>query len=430
MDLTATLMLVTLCLVVEAFFSGSDIALISANRIKIQHKADQGDKACIQLTELLKVPDRIFTTISFGTNLAVVTSTVIFTTYMIRQFGEIGDVLTMLILSPIILLFAEIVPKIIFQQAADTLILSVVKPLHFFHKLFAPVVSFFALFSQPILKLVAGKTKSNGFTISRDHIRQIIQPESAAELDSTEKKMIHKIFNFGETPVEQCMVPLVQVYSIRDTATLEEAHKIANESGFSRLPVFHERVFNLIGILNTFDLLDKPSDNTPISELIRPALYVPPNKKTDDLLKLLQQRGLHMAIVVDEYGGCIGIVTIEDLLEEIVGEIEDEYDEPEKLYETYADGGYLIEGDRQIDTLNEYLNLNLPKGDYETLGGLVIDRLEKIPSPGDQVVVNDYRLTVKDAGKRKVNSIIVRKFSPTTREHPALSKKKTRPHKT
>ena len=171
-------------------------------------------------------------------------------------------------------------------------------------------------------------------------------------------------------------------------------------------------MYNLIGILNTFDLINQPVDEeAPITDLVRPAYYVPPNKKIDDLLRELQQRGLHMAIVVDEHGGCTGIVTIEDLLEEIVGEIEDEYDKPEKGYEHYADGGYLIEAEMEINVINDDLNLNLPTGDYETLAGLVIHHLEKIPNSGEQVVVNDYRLTIKEASKRKIQTIILRKLS-------------------
>jgi len=170
-------------------------------------------------------------------------------------------------------------------------------------------------------------------------------------------------------------------------------------------------MFNLIGVLNTFDLLGMACDDSPITHLIRPAYYVPPNKKIDDLLKEVQQRGLHMAIVVDEYGGCIGIVTIEDLLEEIVGEIEDEYDKPEKRHEAYADGGYLIDADMEIEVANETLNLDLPRGNYETLAGLVIDQLATIPAPGEQVEVGGYRLTVKETGKRKINSVILRKLN-------------------
>ena len=192
---------------------------------------------------------------------------------------------------------------------------------------------------------------------------------------------------------------------------MREANQIANETGFSRLPVFHDRMFNLIGILNTFDLLTVPQDDSPITDLIRPAHYVPPNKKLDDLLKELQQRGLHIAIVVDEYGGCIGIITIEDILEEIVGEIEDEYDEPLKKYEVYDKGGYLIDGDKEIGAVNEELELDLPEGDYETLAGLMIGNLEKIPAAGDQITINGFRLTVKEASKRKINSIILRKVA-------------------
>ena len=176
-----------------------------------------------------------------------------------------------------------------------------------------------------------GFDKQEGSTFSRDQIREVLSLDSqTVELGATERKMIHRIFNFGEINVEQCMVPLVHTTAIKDNTTLEEAHEMANNSGYSRLPVFHERMHNLIGVLNTFDLIDKPVDNSPITELIRPSFYVPPNKKIDDLLKELQQGGLHMAVVVDEYGGCIGIITIEDLLEEIVGEIEDEYDKARK----------------------------------------------------------------------------------------------------
>ena len=253
---------------------------------------------------------------------------------------------------------------------------------------------------------------------NREQLQKIAEPDSPTELDLTEKKLIHKIFNFGEITVEQCMVPLVQIHAIQDSATLEEAHLIANETEYSRLPVFHNRMFNLIGILNTFDLLNEPKDNTPISSktLIRPAYYVPPNKKIDDLLKELQHRGLHMAFVVDEFGGCIGVVTMEDLLEEIVGEIEDEFDEQELEYEDYADGSFIIDAEAHIETINEKLSLNLPLGDYETLGGLMIDRLEKIPGSGDQVIEEDYRLTVKESGKRKINSIIVMKLNGPTQQ--------------
>jgi CBS domain containing-hemolysin-like protein len=167
---------------------------------------------------------------------------------------------------------------------------------------------------------------------------------------------------------------------------------------------------NIIGILNTFDLLNQPIDDSPLTHLIRPSHYIPPNKKIDDLLKELQKRGLHMGVVVDEYGGCIGLTTVEDLLEEIVGEIEDEYDKPEQKFELYPGGGYIIDGEMEIDSINEIIKLNLPTGDYETLAGLVLDRLETIPQPGEQITVEDVRLTVKETSRRKIQSIIAIKI--------------------
>lgn len=413
MDFNTTLILVLISIGLEAFFSGCEIALISVNRIKVQQKASEGNAAALALIDMLKMPERVFATTSVGTNLAVVTSTTIFTAYMVRHLPDTGDLYATLIIGPLILLGGEIIPKIIFQNRPNTFLYVLVYPLNFFCKIFSPINAFFSKTSNFLLKWFVDLSSIQEKTLSREMIRQIIRLDAkTSDLDVTERKMIHKIFNFGEITVEQCMVPHIQIYAIKDTATLEEAHQIANESEYSRLPVFHDRMYNLIGILNTFDLLNVPCDNTSIADLIRPAYYVPPNKKIDDLLKELQQRGLHMAIVVDEYGGCIGIVTIEDLLEEIVGEIEDEYDKPEKGYEAYADKGYLVEADMEIDTINEVMSLNLPNGDYETLAGLIIDKLEKIPAPGEQVVVNGYRLTVKDANKRKINSVIVREISP------------------
>lgn len=413
MDFTTTLIFVVGGILTEAFFSGSEIAMIAINKIKMKQKAEEGNLSAQTVLGLLQTPEKLFATTSLGTNLAMVTSSAVFTAFMVTQLGHTGEWLAMVILFPLILFCGEIVPKMIFQNQPNAIMLVMVKPLNLFCTVFSPIIGFFTHTSSYFTNKVLGKGENTGSTLSRDQIRQVLSLDSqAVELDVAERKMIHKIFNFGEINVEQCMVPLIHITAINDTANLKETLDIANESGLSRLPVFHERMYNLIGILNTFDLINQPVDEeAPITDLVRPAYYVPPNKKIDDLLRELQQRGLHMAIVVDEHGGCTGIVTIEDLLEEIVGEIEDEYDKPEKGYEHYTDGGYLIEADMEVNVINDDLNLNLPTGDYETLAGLIIHHLEKIPNSGEQLVVNDYRLTIKEASKRKIQTIIVRKLS-------------------
>ena len=413
MDLGTTIILVLVCILIEAFFSGCEIGMISINRFKLEQRADEGHTSARLILDLIGNPERLFATTSLGTNVAVVCSSAVFTGYMITHFGEWGDFISMLIISPIILFGGEIIPKVIFQNRADSLMRFFIHPLNLFCRVLSPIITVFSAIYNFFLRLILrGAHKVNLMPISREQIRYISHPDSlTSELDIDEKKMIHRIFNFGETRVEQVMVPLIQTYAINDAATVREANHIANETGFSRLPVFHKRMFNLIGILNTFDLLTVPQDDSPITGIIRPAYYVPPNKKLDDLLKELQQRGLHIAIVVDEYGGCIGMITIEDIVEEIVGEIEDEYDEPQKKYEIYDGGGYLIDGDKEIGAINEELELDLPEGEYETMAGLMIENLEKIPAAGDQVTLNGFRLTVKEASKRKINSIILRKIA-------------------
>jgi putative hemolysin len=412
MEMGTTLILVGLFIAMEAFFSGCEIGLISMNRIKVQQKAAEGITSAKQIENLINNPDRLFAVTSLGTNLAVVSSTAIFTGYMVSSFGETGDIFAFLLISPIILFAGEIVPKIIFQSRADAIMPVLVSPLSLFYKILSPVIDFFASIQRVIFSRFTKDSKETGDIVSRDHIFQIIKLDSqTSDLDLTEKKLIHSIFKFGGITADQCMVPLVHLNALPDTATMSEAIAMANETGLSRLPIFHQRMFNLIGIINTFDLLTVDDDDTPITELIRPAYYIPPNKKIDDLLNELQQRGLHLAILVDEYGGCVGIVTMEDCLEQIVGEIEDEYDEPEKKYEEYSDGGYLIEGDMEIDSLNEQLELDLPKGDYESIAGLIINSLEKIPTAGDQVIVGGFRLTVKEASKIKIITVILREHT-------------------
>ena len=414
MDFATTLILVFLGILMEAFFSGSEIGMVSVNRIKMKQMAEDGNSAARSILKLLENPERLFTTTSLGTNLAMVASTAIFTAFMVTHFGDSGEWMAMIIISPLIFFGGEIIPKVIFQHRADSIMLLMIYPLIFFYKVLSPFIIWLSKASAKFTNQVQLASAQEHKTFSRDQLRQVLSLESqTVDLGVTEKKIIHNIFNFGELRAEHCMVPLIQMTALKDTATLTEAHDVANDSGFSRMPIFHERIFNLIGILNTFDLLDQPVDGTPITSLIRPAYYIPPNKKVDDLLKELQQRGLHMAIVVDEYGGCIGLITIEDLLEKIVGEIEDEYDKTERTYEHYADGGYLVDGSTEIGVLNDSLNWDIPCGDFETLAGLAIDRLERIPNPGDQVMVGLYRITVKEASKRKIQALIIRKLDPT-----------------
>ena len=429
MELSTTLIFIGIFIIMEAFFSGSEIGMIAINRIKMKQKADEGNTSAERVLNLLNTPEKLFATTSLGTNLAVVSSTSIFTAYMVTRMGSQGELLAMIILSPIILFGGEIVPKMILQNRADTIMPFFIWPLEMSLRILSPIIIFFTSISSFITNKLFRLSQENKKTFSRDQILQVLSLDSQTiELDVTERTMIHKIFNFGDITVDQCMVPLVQLTAIRDDSTLEEAHQLAVDTGFSRFPVFHERMHNIIGVLNTFDLLNQPIEKSPLTHLVRPAHYIPSNKKIDDLLKELQKQGLHMGVIVDEYGGCIGLTTVEDLLEEIVGEIEDEYDKPEQKFQPYPGGGFIIDGEMEIDAINETIKLNLPTGDYETLAGLILDRLETIPLAGEQLIVNDIRLTVKETSRRKIQSVIALKIIPSEKPNLPLTNKEDNNH--
>jgi CBS domain containing-hemolysin-like protein len=424
MELSTTLIFISIFIIMEAFFSGSEIGMIAINRIKMKQKADEGNTSAERVLSLLNTPEKLFATTSLGTNLAVVSSTSIFTAYMVTRMGSQGELLAMIILSPIILFGGEIVPKMILQNRADTIMPFFIWPLEMSLRILSPIIIFFTSISSFITNKLFRLSQENKKTFSRDQILQVLSLDSQTiALDATERTMIHKIFNFGDITVDQCMVPLVQLTAIKDDSTLKEAHQLAVDTEFSRFPVFHERMHNIIGVLNTFDLLNQPIENSPLTHLVRPAHYIPSNKKIDDLLKELQKRGLHMGVIVDEYGGCIGLTTVEDLLEEIVGEIEDEYDKPEQKFQPYPGGGFIIDGEMEIDAINETIKLNLPTGDYETLAGLILDRLETIPLAGEQLIVDNIRLTVKETSRRKIQSVIVIKIIPPEKPNLPLTSK-------
>ncbi len=421
MDIITTIILVLLCLIVEGFFSGSEIALISVNRIRIKHKAEEGSNSAQLIEHLLNTPEKIFGTTSVGTNLAVVTGTAVITGFLMAQFGKRGDLYAVLIMSPLTLILGEIIPKALFQLKADQISMKVIYPVRFALAIFYPVVALIAYLTNLILRIIIGEKDVKEHFITREGIKQLVSigiggRKIDLHIDIEEKRMIHKIFDIGSTTIDKCMVPLINVVAIDEGSTVDHAIKKVEETAFSRIPVFRDKIYNIVGILNTFDLLGVPEDMIYIHDLIKPPYYVPTSKKVDDLLKELQHRDMHIAVVVDEYGGSIGIVTIEDLLEEIVGEIEDEYDSEEKLYETIPHGGYLIDANMEIDAINEKLRLGLPEGDYETLGGFIINLLERIPKAGEIINYKNIHMRIKEANKRCIKSIYIMHRTPSNKK--------------
>ena len=381
--LLVDLILVVLFVGLEGFFSGSEIAIVSTNRIRLRHKADRGDERARRLLELLETPDKLLATTLVGTNVSVVVSTTLAAAALIHLFGTSGELYALLIMWPLTLIFGEVVPKTLFQENADRISLHVVRPLRWAMVCFQPLILTVGGLAR---LLVARKEVPRSPFVTKEEIESLLgSAERDVELEAGERRMIRRIFEFGDTSVKEVMVPLVDLVAVAAEATPEEVIAKVTESGFSRIPVYRDEIYNIIGIINAFDLITLPEDVTTIEGIIRPVHYVPEAKRKDDLLRELQHRQMQLAVVVDEYGGAMGIATVEDLLEEIVGEIHDEYDASRAWYEEFPDGSYLVDARMELDNMKEEFGLDLPRGDYETLGGFLVNYLETIPRPGKVV---------------------------------------------
>ncbi|MGK7344912.1 MAG: hemolysin family protein [Candidatus Nitrospinota bacterium M3_3B_026] len=406
MDLSLTVVLVIFFLLAEGFFSGGEFALISFNRIRLRHLAESGHEYARTVEGLLRSPDKIFGTTSVGTNVCVFAAASIVTAFMTERIGAEADLYSFIIMGPVTLVLGEIVPKMLVRQRLETALRLLAEPLALAQKVFTPLLVVTSFLAKLPLRIFLKGEEIKAALATREEIMSLARI-TGKDLDiaQDEKKMISRIFDFKSSSVESAMRPLVKVVAVESGATLAEARKKVAETGFSRLPVFHDRIYNIVGIISAFDILRWPDRGERVDTVMTDPLYTPDAKKNADLMREMQEKGTHMAVVVDEYGAAVGIVTMEDLLEEIVGEIEDEYDRPVKFYERLEEGKYIIDATMEVDIINEELGLDLPTGDYETLGGFMNDALERIPNKREKMAIGPYLITVLDATPRAVISV-------------------------
>jgi putative hemolysin len=300
----------------------------------------------------------------------------------------------------------EIFPKTIFQHFADRLAGLVIYPLRLvFYACYPMARAITWLIGQGLHLFGLQSEKKNPF-VTKEEVELLVQlSDRSSTLGVNERRMIRRIFGFTDTRVREAMIPLVEVIALEDSASVDELTQAIREHGFSRIPIFQDNIHNIVGWVNAFDVLSLLPDVRGFRHLIRPAYYVPETRRIGDLLKDVQQKGIPLAVVVDEYGGSVGIVTIEDMLEEIVGEIEDEYDARERLYEVLPDGSFRIDARMEIDAIDEVLGLPIPTGDYATLAGFLLAQLERIPQRGELLMHDGLMLEVEEATNRTVERV-------------------------
>ena len=413
MDLILQLLVILIFLLLKGFFSGSELAMVNSDKIHLRHEARMGNQGAKLVLNLFRTPDVMLGTTLVGTNIATVTITTLGTLIFVRLFGDAGDILSVLVFTPFLLIFGEIVPKSIFQQKADTIVTRIIYGLRFFSYVFYPVIFVFSRVARFAARLFGGASSASSGFISKDELRVLIDlSETASDSAATSKQRIRRIFRFADTTVGEVMTPLAEVIGFNETREMAEAVRRVWSSGFNRLPVFRGNITNVTGVmtLSTWDLLLPDIEQRPVSDFVKPALYLSPRQSLDQVLPLLRSRADHMAVVVDEFGSAIGILTMEDIFEEVVGPVDSGFDfdgmKTRRIsIEAINDDTHLISGRAPISELNDSLKLGLPVGEAHTIAGFLINRLRRIPQVGDTVVEQTYRYTVIEADARTATRV-------------------------
>jgi len=428
MDLLTAIVVMLLFLLLKGFFSGSEIALVSSDKIKLRHKAKQGHRGAGLALKLFQTPDVLLSTTLVGTNISTVVLTTIGALLMIGLFGERGELYAFLVLTPLLLVLGEIVPKSVYQQKSDELTPIIIYPLRWASMLFYPIVFVFSRVARMAARLVGAGKIEQPFFITREQLRTVVDiAEHESALDAFGRGRIRRVIRFAETTVAEAMIPIAEGTVISKTQTAKVAIDLVRRHGYNRLPVYENNTSNITGIvtLTTWDLMDRALVDKPLDSLIKPALYVSPLQTIDQLLPMLRQRRDHMAIVVDEFGTAVGMITMEDIVEEVVGEIDVGYDFEEylpkrkRVYEQLAEEVYLMDSRLPISEANEILRTLLPTTEFHTVGGLVLARLRHIPKEGEFIVEDGYRFTVVEASERTIIKLRVEPESTASAGVPA-----------
>lgn len=412
MDLLIIFLTMVVLLLLKGFFSGSEIALVNSDKFKMHHQANQGHRGAQLVLKLFKTPDVLLGTTLVGTNISTIILTTLGTMLMIRSFGQLGDLYAVLLFTPLFLILGEVVPKSVYQQKSNEIAPVIVYPLRVFSILFYPLVFVFSRIARLCARLAGGGKSEQTVFITREQMRMVVDmADHTANVDVFDRARIKRAIRFADTSVGEAMIPVAEITAInRNRRDSRSAITLVRRRGYNRLPVYSRNISNIVGVvtLTTWDLMDPELPNRPLEELIKPAHYVSPYQTIDQLLPVLRNRDDHMAIVVNEFGSAIGMITMEDILEEVVGEIDVGYDFEEylprrkRIFEMLDEETYLMDARLPISEVNEVLGVSLPAVESHTIGGLMMARLRHIPAEGESIEEAGFRFTATEATERAV----------------------------
>src|SRR5437764_6785279 len=420
------LILLIITLILCGMASAAETALTSVSRIKLKNLVEEGDEKAAEVERLLAESNTFLTTILIVNSVAVIIASSMATVLALRFSATFGELISTVLISLVVLIFCEITPKTAAVQNPLRWARAFVGPVKAVAWILHPLVWSLSAITSFFVRIMGGQMIHRGPFVTEEELRLLVtvgEEEGVSAEEETE--MIHSIFGFADTRVREVMIPRIDMVTLPSTATVTQAVDVALQGGFSRIPVYEESVGidEIIGILYTKDMLKQMReghDDFPIRDLVRPAYFVPETKKLDDLLREIRQKRVHMVILVDEYGSVSGLVTIEDLVEEIVGDIRDEYDHEENLYEQVNQHEYIVDARISIDEFNELMETDLENEDYDTLGGFLYAQLDKIPVEGETITFKNLTFTVLATRGRRIMKVRVERQQDTSRPEPLM----------
>ena len=408
---TYQIIILLILLALSAFFSSNETALMSVNRIRLRSLADEGNKRASMALDILEdqMP-KLLSAILIGNNIVNISASSLATTLAYSFGGYMVSIVT-LILTVLILIFGEITPKNYATINAEKITLRYIPIFKFLMTIMTPVIFIINLFSRGVMRLMRVDPDAASKAMTEEELRTIVDvSHEDGVIESDEKEMIYNVFDLGDATAKDIMVPRVHVTFADVESTYDELIEIFREDKFTRLPVYKDSQNNIVGIINMKDLLlYVKNEEFVIDRFLRKPHFTYETKSISDLLVEMKDSTFNIAIVLDEYGDMAGLITLEDILEEIVGEIHDEYDEKEdELVQKISDREYIIEGSMHLDDVNDHLNTELDSEDYDSLGGFIIEHLDRLPVAGDEVITEEgIRLIVEKLDKNRIEKVHV-----------------------
>ena len=403
------IVLLIILLIGSGFFSASETALMSLSKIKMRHMEEDGVKGAKLVSTLIEDSNRLLTSILIGNNIVNIAATSITTSLFTAMLGAQGVAIATGLMTVLVLIFGEITPKTISANNPEKASLVVAKPIKFFVTILTPIVWIFNIITKVIFKLFGVDDKGVKPFITEEELKAMVNvSHEEGVLEIEEREIINNVFQFGDMQAKEAMIQRLDMVAVNIEDSYDEIIELFKSEKLSRLPVYQESIDDIVGILNIKDIIflsDEEIQNFNIKNYVREAFFTYEFKKITQLLEEMKKEKSQMAIVVDEYGGTAGLLTIEDLVEVIVGDIDDEYDEEEEEIVKVSDNEYLVEGSTKISDVNEQIGINFESDEFDSIGGFIIGYLKRIPEENELIEVGNVKFSVESIDKNRINKI-------------------------